>query len=61
MTATADTALMERDREQDLDEAVTIIDHNLTIAANRGLISSDEVSDMLLDLRRLIRPGVQEN
>lgn len=52
---TADTALMERDKSN-IDEAVEIIDRNLTIAAGRDLISADEISDMLLDLRRLLRP-----
>lgn len=37
-----------------LREATDIIDKFLTIASQRDLISADEISDLLLDLRRLI-------
>lgn len=37
-------------------EAKRIIDKGLSDARHRSLISSDEVTDMLLDLRRLLVP-----
>jgi hypothetical protein len=51
MTVT-DTTPIEADAGE--LEALELIDKGLAIASNRSLVSADEVTDLLLDIRRAI-------
>jgi hypothetical protein len=53
-TGTVDPDAEQPQREAVVAEAVTVIDEALTKMMQRELMSSDEVADILLDVRMLL-------
>lgn len=53
-TGTMDRAAEQAQREAVVIEAVTVIDEALTKMMQRELLSSNEVADILLDVRMLL-------